>query len=72
MINTEYKRVQMTVTTESDHDLNIPDLTSDLQSSGHITDVQCNECPGIIIIIIVIIMSIMFIIIFYRFTGTRQ
>ena len=39
----------MMVTSESDID--IPDLISELLSSGHITDVKCNKSSGIIILV---------------------
>ena len=60
-MNLEYKRVQMMVTSESDID--IPDLISELLSSGHITDVQCNKSSGIIILVICTIIIITFIIV---------
>ena len=45
-INIEYKSVQMVVSSESD--IKVPDLISELQSSGHIIEVQCDKSSGII------------------------
>ena len=36
----EYKHVQMVISSESD--LKVPELIGELQSSGHIIDVECN------------------------------
>lgn len=43
----------MVITSESD--LNLPDLINELQSSGHIINVQCNKSSGKIVVTIILI-----------------
>ena len=47
-ISIAYKHVQMVVSSKSD--IKVPDLVSELQSSGYIIDVQCNKSSGIMLL----------------------
>ena len=56
----------MVVTSESE--LRVPDLIAELQSSGHIIEVQSNKSSGIIVIVTCIILKTT--ILFHRSTDT--